>query len=56
MKYRIENVRIVRYGRKDRKAFKAFELKGDAYVYVGDFLAPKNTPKSRLHEYIGEER
>ncbi len=51
--YRIENIREIRWNNKPKIAFRAFELKENAYVFCGEFLAPIGTPKKNLKNFIG---
>ena len=53
-KYRIEDVRIVKVAGTNRKVFKAYDLKENAYVFCGEFTAPAKTAKKDLHKYIAE--
>lgn len=50
MQYRIQDVQHTNRG----VMFMAYELRGDAYYYIGIFFAPKNTKRENLENYIVE--
>jgi hypothetical protein len=49
---RIENIRKVIKNGSEVKVFKAFRLQGDAYVFAGEFYAPKRTANKNLHKFV----
>ena len=46
--YRIEEVRLIALNGKEVKSFKAYERKGDAFIFCGDYTAPKRTVNKNL--------
>jgi hypothetical protein len=56
-KYRIENIQRAYVGDKEVKLFEAYELnkEKDAYVFCGQFSAPKKTSNKNLVNFINQE-
>jgi hypothetical protein len=55
-RYRIEGIQKATVNGQDCVLFKAYELNQaqDAYVFAGQFKAPKNTPKAKLENFINQ--
>lgn len=53
-KYRIEDIQKATVNGRAVKLFKAYELQGDAYVFIGQFAAPQKTANKNLSNFIVE--
>ena len=52
--FRIENIQRATVNGRAVKLFKAFERKGNAFVFVGQFAAPARTANKNLASFVGE--
>jgi hypothetical protein len=50
--YRITDIRNITLNSEPRVCFTAYILEHDAYVHIGPFSAPADTPEDALYEHI----
>jgi|LakMenEpi03Aug12_release.lakeMendotaPanAssembly.Ray.scaffolds.fasta_scaffold3473477_1 hypothetical protein len=50
--FRIEDIKNAVLNGKQIKLFKAYKKQGKAFFFVGQYLAPRNTPKKALWKIV----